>query len=452
MSKLIIHRGTQEIGGSAVEINNGETMVIGGLIESKIVNDVYEIPLLSKIPLVGKAFRSKTTNNSKTNLIILLTARIVDNNHKYTLSNNSTKEINGAKSLKKSQNVKDIALPIELYDKTNRIYDFPNENLNDDSLEPNKVNIQDRQNKTLETKDNFPQQNTKEKDLETKENYLNLIRQKIKEQSNSNDSISKESRTDDSQKQLHKEKSLGYKDNSSKQDTKVKVKEIKENSSQQIIRENIQKTEDNTSKPNTKEKVKEIKDKLSKQDVRENVKETEVNSSKPNTKEKVKEIKDKLSKQTVRENAKEKEVNSSKPNTKEKVKEIKDNSSQQVTEKKDELTSEPNIDDRIKQIKLKKKIKVDLKMTEDYKSLDNPSELNNILKANDNDTWKQDKSMLKMLDNNTDIKNLLEKADNLENIDIADKEVNEKSSYLSKDNTVYLQKKLEEIRKVNNHK
>ena len=28
MSKLIIHRGTQEIGGSAVEINNGETRLL----------------------------------------------------------------------------------------------------------------------------------------------------------------------------------------------------------------------------------------------------------------------------------------------------------------------------------------------------------------------------------------------------------------------------------------
>ena len=96
---------------STIKINNGDTMVIGGLIEAKSVNDVYEVPLLSKIPLVGKAFRSKTTNNTKTNLIILLTAHIVNENHKITVTPKAVKEINQVKPLRTSETISEIAEP-----------------------------------------------------------------------------------------------------------------------------------------------------------------------------------------------------------------------------------------------------------------------------------------------------------------------------------------------------
>lgn len=96
---------------STIKINNGDTMVIGGLIEAKSVNDVYEVPLLSKIPLVGKAFRSKTTNNTKTNLIILLTAHIVNENHKSTVTPKAVKEINQVKPLRTSETISEIAEP-----------------------------------------------------------------------------------------------------------------------------------------------------------------------------------------------------------------------------------------------------------------------------------------------------------------------------------------------------
>lgn len=96
---------------STIKIKNGETMVIGGLIEAKSVNDVYEVPLFSKIPLIGKAFRSKTTNNTKTNLIILLTAHIVDENHKNTVTPKAVKEMNQIKPLRYSEAISEISEP-----------------------------------------------------------------------------------------------------------------------------------------------------------------------------------------------------------------------------------------------------------------------------------------------------------------------------------------------------
>ena len=96
---------------STIKIKNGDTMVIGGLIENKSVNDVYEVPLLSRIPLVGRAFRSKTTNNTKTNLIILLTARIIDENHKNIVTPKAIKELNEVKPLRVSETIKEISYP-----------------------------------------------------------------------------------------------------------------------------------------------------------------------------------------------------------------------------------------------------------------------------------------------------------------------------------------------------
>ena len=54
MSKLIIHRGTQEIGGSAVEINNGETRLLFdfGVPLDSMVKDEWQ-PEDYKLPISG---------------------------------------------------------------------------------------------------------------------------------------------------------------------------------------------------------------------------------------------------------------------------------------------------------------------------------------------------------------------------------------------------------------
>ena len=96
---------------STIKINNGETMVMGGLIETSAKNTVTEIPILSQIPLVGKAFRNKNRNNSKTNLIILLTAHVVDPTHRNEVNSKAVHEINEIKPLRYSQAVEEMAQP-----------------------------------------------------------------------------------------------------------------------------------------------------------------------------------------------------------------------------------------------------------------------------------------------------------------------------------------------------
>ncbi len=61
-----------------VIIKNGQTIVIGGLIESKKTEIVRKVPILGDIPLLGLLFTHRNTNpDSKSELLIFVTARTV---------------------------------------------------------------------------------------------------------------------------------------------------------------------------------------------------------------------------------------------------------------------------------------------------------------------------------------------------------------------------------------
>jgi type IV pilus assembly protein PilQ len=61
-----------------VRVNNGETLVLGGIFDGEETNTVSKLPLLGDIPGLGYLFKSTTKANSKTELIIFLTPRILD--------------------------------------------------------------------------------------------------------------------------------------------------------------------------------------------------------------------------------------------------------------------------------------------------------------------------------------------------------------------------------------
>jgi MSHA type pilus biogenesis protein MshL len=60
-----------------VRLKDGETAVIGGLISEDRGREVRAVPVLSRVPLLGAAFRSKATLTSRTELVIFLTPRLV---------------------------------------------------------------------------------------------------------------------------------------------------------------------------------------------------------------------------------------------------------------------------------------------------------------------------------------------------------------------------------------
>lgn len=62
-----------------VRLRDGETAVIGGLISEESGQNTRSVPGLGKVPVVGQAFRSKASVNTRTELVIFLTPKLVRN-------------------------------------------------------------------------------------------------------------------------------------------------------------------------------------------------------------------------------------------------------------------------------------------------------------------------------------------------------------------------------------
>ena len=61
-----------------VEIYNGSTVVMGGMIREERFTEEDKIPILGDIPIIGHLFRYKYDQSDKRNLLIFVTARLVD--------------------------------------------------------------------------------------------------------------------------------------------------------------------------------------------------------------------------------------------------------------------------------------------------------------------------------------------------------------------------------------
>jgi general secretion pathway protein D len=59
-------------------IYNGATVVMGGMISEERIEVDDRVPFLGDIPIIGRLFRSTFENSEKRNLLIFVTARLVD--------------------------------------------------------------------------------------------------------------------------------------------------------------------------------------------------------------------------------------------------------------------------------------------------------------------------------------------------------------------------------------
>jgi len=79
-------RGTDTIAGPAIDtkqistqvlVENGGTVIIGGIYEQSIRDDVTKVPLLGDIPVLGNLFKSKSNVDEKRELLIFVTPRVI---------------------------------------------------------------------------------------------------------------------------------------------------------------------------------------------------------------------------------------------------------------------------------------------------------------------------------------------------------------------------------------
>ncbi len=74
---LIPEVNVQEI-DTVVNVNSGQPIVMGGLLQDSSTNTQEGIPVLSELPIIGAAFRTQRDLISKTELVIFLKATIID--------------------------------------------------------------------------------------------------------------------------------------------------------------------------------------------------------------------------------------------------------------------------------------------------------------------------------------------------------------------------------------
>jgi type IV pilus assembly protein PilQ len=68
---------TQEI-STQVLVENGETIVLGGIFQQVSTNDVSKVPLLGDIPYFGNLFKTTSTIEQKRELLIFVTPKIIE--------------------------------------------------------------------------------------------------------------------------------------------------------------------------------------------------------------------------------------------------------------------------------------------------------------------------------------------------------------------------------------
>lgn len=64
---------------TSVAVNNGDSIALGGMIRDRVTDVDTKVPLLGDIPLLGRVFRSSEDRTERTELLVLITPRVITN-------------------------------------------------------------------------------------------------------------------------------------------------------------------------------------------------------------------------------------------------------------------------------------------------------------------------------------------------------------------------------------
>lgn len=91
---------TKRTAKTALSVQSGETIVMGGLISESSSNGNAGLPFLSKVPILGGLFGKQTRNKDRTELILLITPRVANNfNQAKILSDELRRKMGDAREL-----------------------------------------------------------------------------------------------------------------------------------------------------------------------------------------------------------------------------------------------------------------------------------------------------------------------------------------------------------------
>jgi len=69
---------TREVASGSIRMRDGQTLLLTGIIQESDRTDVNRVPILGDIPIIGALFRSQTTTNTRTEVLVMLTPQILD--------------------------------------------------------------------------------------------------------------------------------------------------------------------------------------------------------------------------------------------------------------------------------------------------------------------------------------------------------------------------------------
>ncbi|NEQ32582.1 MAG: AMIN domain-containing protein [Leptolyngbya sp. SIO4C5] len=68
----------RELSSGAVRLRDGQTLVLAGIIQDQDTTNVNKVPILGDIPIIGALFRSTSRNNTRAEVVVLVTPQILD--------------------------------------------------------------------------------------------------------------------------------------------------------------------------------------------------------------------------------------------------------------------------------------------------------------------------------------------------------------------------------------
>ena len=62
---------------TSVELNEGQSFAIGGLLDNRVTDSLEKVPFLGDLPILGKFFQSRSRNKENTELLVIVTPELV---------------------------------------------------------------------------------------------------------------------------------------------------------------------------------------------------------------------------------------------------------------------------------------------------------------------------------------------------------------------------------------
>lgn len=94
---------------TTVQLQDGEMLILGGLIDEVLIDTQQKVPFLGDIPVIGALFRSKSVSKKKRNLLVFIKANIIKDPAKARMLSHSKYNFMRDEQLKKMERLDSLA-------------------------------------------------------------------------------------------------------------------------------------------------------------------------------------------------------------------------------------------------------------------------------------------------------------------------------------------------------